>query len=49
VPFDLKGTMAERQQLVDGYLRDLLAKETGAPPALVDSDIIISLLDPAQC
>jgi geranylgeranyl diphosphate synthase type II len=47
VPFDLKGYMAERQQLVETHLRDLLAKERSAPPELIEA-MRYSLLAPGK-
>jgi geranylgeranyl diphosphate synthase type II len=47
VPFDLKGYLTARQQLVEGQLRELLARETGAPPALVEA-MSYSLLAPGK-
>ncbi len=47
MPFDLKGYMAERQQLVDTHLRDLLARERSAPPELIEA-MRYSLLAPGK-
>jgi geranylgeranyl diphosphate synthase type II len=47
VPFDLKGSMAERQQLVEAKLRELLAQERGAPVELVEA-MRYSLLAPGK-
>jgi geranylgeranyl diphosphate synthase type II len=44
---DLKASMAERQQLVEAYLRDLLTAEAAAPPALVEA-MRYSLLAPGK-
>jgi geranylgeranyl diphosphate synthase, type II len=47
MPFDLKGYMAARGQLVENRLRDLLARERSAPPELVDA-MRYSLLAPGK-
>ncbi len=47
MPFDLKGYLSARQQLVDAQLRELLAQERGAPPELVEA-MRYSLLAPGK-
>jgi geranylgeranyl diphosphate synthase, type II len=47
VPFDLKGFMSARAQLVEGHLSELLAREGSAPPDLIAA-MRYSLLAPGK-